>query len=84
MGMQEQDLIPDTFGLPEYYVTGVTTEIDGPNVRVTYYARRHGQVHWLFSKVVRAEHLMQIGRTCQHVAEQAFNLAQMMESHQSH
>jgi len=47
--------LPDTFGLPEYFVSNIATEADGPNVRIVCGVNRGGQVHWLFSYVMRAD-----------------------------
>jgi hypothetical protein len=76
MGMQDRP--PDTFGLPEYYVTDFFTEIDGPNVRVICGVTRAGQTQWLFSKIIRADRLMLALRPIRHAAEEAHNAAQLL------
>lgn len=48
---------PDTFGLPEYYVTDTFIERDGPNIRIICGVRRNGVVHWLYSAVMRKDNL---------------------------
>jgi hypothetical protein len=58
--------IPDTFGLTEYFVSDIATEIDGPNVRVICGAKRGGQVHWLYSVVMRSDRL---AAACQQLTE---------------
>ena len=73
--------LPDTYGLPEYLVSNIATEIDGPNVRIVCGVRRGGQTHWLFSVVTRADQLIQIARECEGVAEEAFNLNELMRRH---
>jgi hypothetical protein len=70
--------IPDTFGLPEYFISEVVTEIDGPNVRMVCGVKRGGVVHWLYSCVMRADQLMVSGQTVTMAAEEAFNIDQMM------
>jgi hypothetical protein len=85
MGMhREVPAAPDTYGLPEYFISDIVTEIDGPNVRVTYGVRRGGQVHWLYSTVMRADLLITCSRQCGNVATEAFNLQQLMGDHTSH
>jgi hypothetical protein len=70
--------LPDTFGLPEYFISEVVTEIDGPNVRMVCGVKRGGVVHWLYSCVMRADQLMVSGQTVTMAAEEAFNIDQMM------
>jgi hypothetical protein len=85
MGMhREVPAAPDTYGLPEYFISDIFTEIDGPNVRVTYGVRRGGQVHWLYSTVMRADLLITCSKRCKDTAIEAFNLQQLMSSHASH
>lgn len=76
--------MPDTFGLPEYFISEVVTEIDGPNVRMVCGVRRGGVIHWLYSCVMRADRLMVSGQTVTTAAEEAFNLDQMMGRHTDH
>jgi hypothetical protein len=85
MGMhREVPAAPDTYGLPEYFISDVVTEIDGPNVRVTCGVRRGGQVHWLYSAVMRADLLMAATRQCNEAAIEAFNIQQMMDRRSAH
>lgn len=77
-------MAPDTFGLPEYFVTDVVTEIDGTNVRIVCGARRGGQVHWLYSMVMPAEKLIASSKNCRDAAMEAFNLQQMMDRRNAH
>jgi hypothetical protein len=72
--VQVQRELPDMFGLPEYFISEVVTEIDGPNVRIVCGIKRGGQVHWLYSAVMRADQLMRAVGECGSAAEQAFNL----------
>ena len=76
--------MPDTFGLPEYFISEVVTEIDGPNVRMVCGVKRGGVIHWLYSCVMRADRLMVSGQTVTTAAEEAFNLDQMMGRHTDH
>ena len=82
MGMPAK--MPDTYGLPEYFISEVVTEIDGPNVRMVCGVRRGGQVHWLYSCIMPAELLIIGSRQCREAAEQAFNIVQLMDRRQSH
>jgi hypothetical protein len=80
MGMHEEaPSAPDTYGLPEYFISEVSTEIDGPNVRMICGIRRGGQTHWLYSCVMRADLLMIGGRMVTAAAERAWNLSQLMD-----
>lgn len=76
MAMQEEGraVAPDTYGLPEFYVTDIQTEIDGTNVRMFCGVRRGGIVHWLYSAIMPAELLLSNSKECRTAAEQAFNL----------
>jgi hypothetical protein len=76
--------LPDTYGLPEYLISEVVTEIDGPNVRMVCGIRRGGTIHWLYSCVMRADLLIGHGRNVTGAAEEAFNLAQMMDRRKGH
>lgn len=70
--------IPDTTGLPEFFISDVVTEIDGPNVRMVCGIRRGGVVHWLYSCVMRADHLVLSGRHVTGAAQEAFNLSELL------
>jgi hypothetical protein len=72
---------PDTYGLPEYHVTEMRTEIDGRDVRLAFGHKRFGQVQWLYTVVISPERLMTLTRDCQSVAEEAFNISQIMGKH---
>jgi hypothetical protein len=76
--------MPDTFGIPEYFISDVVTEIDGPNVRMICGIRRGGTIHWLYSCVMRADLLVQRNREVREAAEEAFNLQQMMDRRKGH
>lgn len=79
MGMHnEAPTAPDTYGLPEYKITDVVTEIDGPDVRIVCGVRKFGEVHWLYSCVIRADTLLAMNRQTRTAAEEAFNLHQLM------
>lgn len=79
MGMLEcPDLAPDTHGLPEYRVSEMRTEIDGSDVRMVFGTKRFGQIEWLYTVVVSPEKLMALCQNCQSIAEEAFNLSQLM------
>jgi hypothetical protein len=80
MGMQEEALCaPDTYGLKEYFVTDIITEvIGGGNVRLVCGARHAGHVQWRYTVVLPAEQLMHIGLQCQQAAEKSLLLQQMI------
>lgn len=80
MGVQEIVQIPDTTGLPEFFISDVVTEIDGPNVRMVCGIRRGGTVHWLYSCVMRADRLVVSGRHVTSAAQEAFNLSELLGS----
>jgi hypothetical protein len=82
MGMPAR--MPNTEGLPEYFISEVFTEIDGPNVRMVCGVKRGGQIHWLYSCVMRADHLISGGRHVTDAAEEAFNLQQFMDRRTGH
>ncbi|MFB6449282.1 hypothetical protein ACFDR1_16840 [Bradyrhizobium sp. 1AS5L] len=76
--------IPDTYGLPEFFISDVVTEIDGPNVRMICGIKRGGAVHWLYSCVMRADLLVVGSRQVNAAAQEAFNLMQMMDRRRDH
>ncbi len=69
--------MPDTFGLVEYYITDVHTEVVGSDVRIVCGVKRGGIVHWLYSVVMPADRLVITSRLCRLAAENAFSVAQM-------
>lgn len=85
MGIPEKGLstLPDTYGLPEYFISEVATEIDGPNVRMVCGTRRAGQIHWMFSCVMRADLLVVESQQVQSAALEAFNLTQLVDRRRS-
>lgn len=85
MGIQrEAPSAPDTFGLPEFFVTDIQTEIDGPNVRIICGVKRGGRVHWLYSAVMPADRVMVGAQLCNDAAIEAFSLQQMMDRRKGH
>lgn len=85
MGMQsEAPSAPDTFGLPEFFVTDIFTEITGSNVRIVCGVRRSGTVHWLYSAVMPADMLLAASTQCREAALQTFNVRNLLESHGAH
>lgn len=68
----------DAYGLPEYYVTDVVTELAGSNVRMICGVHRGGEVHWLYSVVMPAESVIIASQTCREVAEAAFTCTQLL------
>ncbi len=84
MGMKEAPNAPDTFGLPEFFVTDVFTEITGSNIRIICGVRRGGIVHWLYSAVMPADMALGASVQCRDAAEEAFSLQFMMERHGAH
>jgi hypothetical protein len=78
MGIQtETPTAPDTYGLPEYTISDIMTEIDGPNVRIVCGIRKFGTVHWLYSCLVRADVLLNLQQQTRTAAIEAFHLTQM-------
>lgn len=67
-------MVPDTFGLPEFFVTEIFTEIAGSNVRMVCGVKRGGIVHWLYSCVMPAEVLLPSTAQCADAATEAFSL----------
>jgi hypothetical protein len=89
MAMSVQDgldttTLPDTFGLPEFLISEVVTEIDGPNVRMICGIRRGGQIHWLYSCVMRADQLIGCSRDVNTAAVEAYNITQLMDRRRGH
>jgi hypothetical protein len=78
LGMNEVPKAPDTYGLPEYKISEIMTEIDGPDVRILCGVRKFGEVHWLYSCVVRADTLLALNNQTRQAAEEAYNINQMM------
>jgi hypothetical protein len=76
--------MPNTEGLPEFFITDIQTEIDGQNIRVVCGARRGGRVHWLYSAVMPAERVFIAARQCSDAAVEAFSLQQSMDRRASH
>jgi hypothetical protein len=71
--------LPDTYGLPEYFISEVVAEIDGPNVRLVCGVRRGGVIHWLYSSVMRADRLILHSRMATAAACEAFTLQQITD-----
>lgn len=85
MGRHVNDTeLPDTFGLPEFFISEVATEIDGPNVRVICGSKRGGNTHWLFSCVMRADLLVIAIREVERAACEAFTLQQLIGNEKGH
>lgn len=75
MGRHDVEIgMPDTYGLPEHLISNVVTEIDGPNVRMICGIKRAGRIDWLYSCVMRADHLVQASRDCNDAAIEALSL----------
>lgn len=68
---------PDTFGLQEYFITEVETEVIGHEVRVMCGVKRCGEVHWLYSCVMPADLLLIALHKVTRAAELAYNQSQM-------
>lgn len=77
MGKME---MPDTFGLQEFFVTDIYTEVAGANVRLICGVKRGGVVHWLYSVVIPAERLIETSRQCREAAEKAFRSKPIVET----
>jgi hypothetical protein len=78
MGMGMPEGAPETFGLPEYYVTEVLQEVCGGDVRMVCGVKRMGQINWLFSVVIPADRLIIHSQNCKNAAVEAFNLTELM------
>jgi len=65
--------MPDTFGLIEYFITDIRTEVIGNEVRIICGVRRCGTIHWLYSVVMPAESLLVCSKACGEAALEAFN-----------
>jgi hypothetical protein len=81
---EEAESIPDTYGLPEFFVTDIQAEVMGSNVRLTCGSRQGRSVQWRYTVILPAEQLMRIGRQCTQAAEEALNLMQMMDRQKGH
>jgi hypothetical protein len=59
MGMPEDTsaTMPETFGLQEFFITDVATEVIGTNVRMVCGVKRGGHIDWLYSVVMPADRL---------------------------
>lgn len=80
MGLNEAPVeAPDTYGLPEFYISHVATEIDGANVRVICGIKRGGHMHWLYSCVMSAGLLIAASHRVEQAACEALTHQQMME-----
>jgi hypothetical protein len=76
--------VPDTTGLPEFFISDIVTEIDGPNVRMVCGIKRGGMVHWLYSCVMRAD-LLEAGSRCVNAAAlEALSLSEIMGRRRGH
>jgi len=85
MGRHEIEIgVPDTFGLPEFFISEVVTEIDGPNIRIFCGIKRGGRTHWLYSCVMRADLLVLAIREVERAACEAFTLNQLMGNEKGH
>jgi hypothetical protein len=74
-GMQRA--LPDTSGLPEYFINDWVVAPDGPNVRIVVGCKRGTDTYWLYSCVCPAENLILGGQTLIDIAQEAFNLMQL-------
>lgn len=79
MGMRETPSgAPDTYGLPEYFISEIVTEIDGPNVRIICGVKRLGVIHWLYSSVMRADRLVVSSTQVKRAACEAFTVCELL------
>ena len=69
---------PDLYGLQEFKVSEVLTEIDGPDVRIACGIRKFGVVHWLYSVVINADDYLRINQQVSSAAEQAISIQRLM------
>jgi hypothetical protein len=85
MGILEApEAAPDVYGIPEYRISEVKSEIDGKDVRMVFGAKRFGQIHWLYTVVASAESLLKLCNHCEEVALQAINIEQVMQRRGGH
>jgi len=72
---------PASLDLPEYTISTTLAEVDGPNVRIYCGVKRGGYVHWLYSCVMRADHLLSAVQKSSVAALQAINenVAELMQ-----
>jgi hypothetical protein len=75
---------PDTFGLQEYFISEVETEIIGHDVRIICGVKRGGETHWLYSCVMPADLLLVATRKVTLAAEDAFNASQIVDRRVAH
>jgi hypothetical protein len=68
------EFFPETYGLPEYFVSEAVAEIDGPNVRIICGAKRGTHVIWLYSAVIPADVLLPQAQKIAAVAEEAIRM----------
>ena len=81
MGIREMPVAtPDTFGLPEFYVTEVVTEkaSDG-DIRIICGVKRGNRIHWLYCTVMPADKLLEATRRCEAAALEVFEIEPMMD-----
>ena len=82
MGILEvTDVVPDTFGLPEYKVSEMRGEIEagGHDVRLLFGTKRFQQLNWLYTVVCSPQDLMRLSRECEALAVEAFNMSQIVD-----
>lgn len=75
---------PDTFGLQEFFITEVETEVIGHDVRVMCGVKRCGEIHWLYSCVMPADLLLIAMHKVTRAAQQAFNQSQTEDRRAAH
>jgi hypothetical protein len=75
---------PDTFGLQEFFITDIETEVIGHDVRVMCGVKRCGEVHWLYSCVMPADLLLIALTQVRQAAEMAYNQSQLEDRLRAH
>lgn len=70
---------PDTFGLQEFFITEVETEVIGHEVRVMCGVKRCGEIHWLYSSVMPADLMLLALHKVTRAAELAYNQSQIVD-----
>jgi hypothetical protein len=76
--------MPDVYGLPEYHISEMSAEVTGHDIRLAFGDKRFGQTQWLYTVVVDPEKLLLFARQCEMLAQEMFNLLQLMDRRRGH
>jgi hypothetical protein len=64
--------MPETYGLQEYFITDVVTEVIGHNVRLICGSKVGNHIDWKYSVVMPADRLFLATKICSLAACEAF------------